>query len=71
MSLYPLPYESGSKGELLIEDMKDGHLHNAAMKLRAKVDAGDATERETAVVEYLEREVRRREEQRDAAGEGA
>lgn len=37
----------GSRGESKIEEMQNGHLHNAAKKLEAKLSAMDAPEYES------------------------
>jgi len=60
-SKYPVLYH-GSKGEMRVEDMPNGYLHNAARKLRARLEAeADLPEHETKVLQALEDEVVARE----------
>lgn len=57
MSKYPVQYESASKGAMNIEDMPDGHLHNAARKLENVAAQRSLYEYEATVLEALRQEI--------------
>ena len=66
MSKYRVRYTSSTKGEMNIEDVPNGYLHNAARKLRAEVDAGlDVSDYQMVMLECLELEVAERAKQND------
>ena len=61
MSKYRVKYASETKGELEIEAMPNGHLHNAARKLQAERDAGlPMSDHWLIVLECLETEIAER-----------
>lgn len=59
MSRYSVQYTSASKGAMNIEDMPDGHLHNAARKLHARLaeNSDSLTDHELDVMQAMDEEI--------------